>query len=188
MLLEYFDTEIENYKFHLCWSIIMISLKAWQSWNRYLKDKFSFGFQLPALFWHRRILYLYKVLGESGYILADSKHPVSISETGNIGDFIGGVVGTIFSLVSVVLLILTLTDQFHQNKLDSFGQTFYEMLHIHNDNITSMSLKDSDNTTGRDVFSKLVSQYEVIYDMVQGCFNNILNINSLSAKIMKTKR
>lgn len=31
MLLEYFDTEIENYKFHLCWSIIMISLKAWQS-------------------------------------------------------------------------------------------------------------------------------------------------------------
>lgn len=123
-----------------------------------------------------------KALGESGYILADPKHPVSISETGNIGDFIGGVVGTIFSLVSVVLLILTLTDQFQQNKLDSFGQTFYEMLHIHNDNITSMSLKDSDNTTGRDVFSKLVSQYEVIYDMVQGCFNNILLINSLSAK------
>ena len=92
------------------------------------------------------------------------------------------VVGTIFSLVSVLLLILTLTDQFHQNKLDSFGQTFYEMLHIHNDNITSMSLKDSDNTTGRDVFSKLVSQYEVIYDTVQGCFNNILLINSLSAK------
>ena len=104
-----------------------------------------------------------KALDESGYILADSNHPVSISETGNIGDFIGGVVGTIFSLVSVVLLILTLTDQFQQNKLDSFGQTFYEMLHIHNDNITSMSLKDSDNTTGRDVFSKLVSQYEVIY-------------------------
>lgn len=75
-----------------------------------------------------------KALGESGYILADSNHQVSISETGNIGDFIGGVVGTIFSLVSVVLLILTLTDQFQQNKLDRFGQTFYEMLHIHNDN------------------------------------------------------
>lgn len=124
----------------------------------------------------------YKALSESGFILADSNHTVSISETGNIGDFVGGVVGTIFSLVSVVLLILTLTDQFHQYKLDRFGQTFYEMLHIHNDNITSMSLKDSDNTTGRDVFSKLVSQYEVIFDMVQGCFNNILSINSLSAK------
>lgn len=150
--------------------------------HRY-KRQFFFWLSVACLFFGIAVSFVfYIVLRESGFILADSNHTVSISETGNIGDFVGGVVGTIFSLVSVVLLILTLTDQFHQYKLDRFGQTFYEMLHIHNDNITSMSLKDIDNTTGRDVFSKLVSQYEVIFDMVQGCFNNILSINSLSAK------
>lgn len=150
--------------------------------QRYKRQIF-FWLSVACLFFGIAVSFVfYIVLSESGFILADSNHTVSISETGNIGDFVGGVVGTIFSLVSVVLLILTLTDQFHQYKLDRFGQTFYEMLHIHNDNITSMSLKDIDNTTGRDVFSKLVSQYEVIFDMVQGCFNNILSINSLSAK------
>ena len=161
----------------------MISLKSMAIMKQIHKRQIILLLSVAWLVFGIVVSYIFcKALGESGYILADPKHPVSISETGNIGDFIGGVVGTIFSLVSVVLLILTLTDQFHQNKLDSFGQTFYEMLHIHNDNITSMSLKDSDNTTGRDAFSKLVSQYEVIYDMVQGCFNNILLINSLSAK------
>lgn len=66
------------------------------------------------------------VLRESDYILADSVHKVIMSDTGNIGDFIGGVVGTVLSLASVILLILTLTDQRDQNKLDRFGQTFYE--------------------------------------------------------------
>lgn len=161
----------------------MISLKSMTIIKHRYKRQFFFWLSVACLFFGIAVSFVfYIVLRESGFILADSNHTVSISETGNIGDFVGGVVGTIFSLVSVVLLILTLTDQFHQYKLDRFGQTFYEMLHIHNDNITSMSLKDIDNTTGRDVFSKLVLQYEVIFDMVQGCFNNILSINSLSAK------
>lgn len=50
------------------------------------------------------------VLRESNYTLADSEHKVSISATGNIGDFIGGVVGTVLSFASVILLILTLTE------------------------------------------------------------------------------
>lgn len=127
------------------------------------------------------------VLRESNYTLADSEHKVSISATGNIGDFIGGVVGTVLSLASVILLILTLTDQRDQYKLDSFGQTFYEMLHIHNDNVTSMRLKDVDNTTGRDVFSKLVTDYEHIYDIVYGCLENIRSLVPLPGKDMKEK-
>lgn len=122
------------------------------------------------------------VLRESNYILADSEHTVSMSETGNIGDFVGGVIGTVLSFASVFLLILTLTDQRDQNKLERFGQTFYEMLHIHNDNVTSMKLKDVDNTTGRDVFTKLVTDYEHIFDLVQGCLENIRSLVPLSGK------
>ena len=57
----------------------------------------------------------YCVLRDSDYILADSAHKVSISETGNIGDFVGGVVGTVLSFASVILLILTLTSLFYGN-------------------------------------------------------------------------
>lgn len=80
-----------------------------------------------------------------------------------------------------------LTDQRNQYKLDSFGQTFYEMLHIHNDNVTSMKLKDVDNTTGRDVFSKLVNDYEHIYDIVYGCLENVRSLVPLPGKDMKEK-
>lgn len=137
----------------------------------------AFGFVISSFFiW---------TLRKSNYTLADSEHEVSISETGNIGDFIGGVVGTVLSFASVILLILTLIDQRDQNKLDRFGQTFYEMLHIHNDNVTSMKLKDVDNTTGRDVFSKLVTDYEHIYDIVHGCLENIRSLVPLPGKDMK---
>ena len=130
----------------------------------------------------------YCVLRDSDYILADSAHKVSISETGNIGDFVGGVVGTVLSFASVILLILTLTEQRDQNKLDRFGQTFYEMLHIHNDNVTSMKLKDVDNTTGRDVFTKLVIDYEHIFDLVHGCLENIRSLVPLSEKGKEEKK
>lgn len=114
------------------------------------------------------------ILRLCGFVVADTK--IDMPETGNIGDFIGGVVGTLFSLASVVLLILTLRDQNHQYKRDRFGQTFYEMLHIHNDNVVGMNLKDSEKTTGREVFTKLLDDYEVIYDLVDGSFKNILKL------------
>lgn len=102
-----------------CWILFILSLVL-----------LIFGLTISIVF--------YNVLRDSNYTLADSAHKVSISETGNIGDFVGGVVGTVLSFASVILLILTLTVQRDQNKLDRFGQTFYEMLHIHNDNVTSM--------------------------------------------------
>lgn len=129
----------------------------------------------------------HNVLRISNYTLADSEHKVSISETGNIGDFVGGVVGTVFSLASLFLLILTLKDQAHQYKTDRFGQTFYEMLHIHNDNVTLMRLNGVDTTTGREVFTELVADYEIIFDMVQGCFDNIRNLVPISAKSEEEK-
>lgn len=133
-----------------------------------------FGFVISSIFvW---------TLRKSNYILADAEHEVSISETGNIGDFVGGVVGTVLSFASVILLILTLKDQKDQNKLDHFGQTFYEMLHIHNDNVTSMKLNDVENTIGRDVFTKLVTDYEHIFDLVNSCLENIRSLVPLPGK------
>ena len=153
------------------------NLKKWAYYSSFFF--LAFGLVISSFFiW---------ALRKSNYTLADSEHEVSISATGNIGDFIGGVVGTVLSFASVILLILTVTDQRDQYKLDSFGQTFYEMLHIHNDNVTPMRHKDVDNTTGRDVFSKLVTDYEHIYDIVYGCLENIRSLVPLPGKDMKEK-
>ena len=59
------------------------------------------------------------ILQSCGFVLADTE--ISMPETGNIGDFIGGVVGTLFSLASIILLLLTLRDQNHQYKRDRLG-------------------------------------------------------------------
>ena len=84
----------------------MISLKSMAIMKQIHKRQIILLLSVAWLVFGIVVSYIFcKALDESGYILADSKHPVSISETGNIGDFIGGVVGTIFSLVSVVLLI-----------------------------------------------------------------------------------
>ena len=85
----------------------MISLKSMAIMKQIHKRQIILLLSVACLVFGIVVSYIFcKALGESGYILADSNHQVSISETGNIGDFIGGVVGTIFSLVSVVLLIL----------------------------------------------------------------------------------
>ena len=59
-----------------CWILFILSLVL-----------LIFGLTISIVF--------YNVLRDSNYTLADSAHKVSISETGNIGDFVGGVVGTV---------------------------------------------------------------------------------------------
>lgn len=54
-----------------------------------LKRQIFFWLSVACLVFGIVVFYIfYKVLGESGYILADSKHPVSISETGKYVFFI----------------------------------------------------------------------------------------------------
>lgn len=88
--------------------------------------------------------------------------------TGPIGDFVGGVFGTFFSFISALLVIYTIVLQNRQHARDVFSQTFYEMLHIHNDNVTGMQMQWQNNVIeGRKVFSVLVEEYSRTYEMVQ---------------------
>ena len=59
--------------------------------------------------------------------------------TGGVGDFVGGVVGSLFTLASTLLVVETLNDQRKQYRRERFAQTFYEMLRIHNENTLNLS-------------------------------------------------
>lgn len=97
--------------------------------------------------------------------------------TGNIGDFIGGAIGTIFTLASALLVIVTLREQEKQNARDRFAQSFYEMLHLHRENVSEMSLSKGKGITlkGRMVFSELIKEYTQVYKLIDSYCENILS-------------
>ena len=67
--------------------------------------------------------------------------------TGGVGDFVGGVVGSLFTLASTLLVVETLNDQRKQYRRERFAQTFYEMLRIHNENTLNLSNDTEFSTT-----------------------------------------
>lgn len=110
-------------------------------------------------------------------VIAEFGDSPDFEVTGGIGDFIGGVVGTLFSLAGTLFVVLTLQDQRLQNKREHFTQTFYEMLHIHCDNVKDMVIRLNDNTNieGRKVFTKLISDFNNTYSLVDDYISSIQN-------------
>lgn len=64
--------------------------------------------------------------------------PVAMAETGQVGDFIGGVVGTIISAAAFVFLYLTFREQRKTSNIQHIESHFFEMLRMHQINVTSM--------------------------------------------------
>jgi hypothetical protein len=71
---------------------------------------------------------------------------------GKFGDFIGGYVGSIFLLISVVLLYLTFTNQRETFQVQQFENRFYEMLKIVRENSNEIESKGENS---RRVFVKI---------------------------------
>ena len=65
---------------------------------------------------------------------------VEYDTTGQFGDFFGGVIGTFFALAGTLLLVLTFQEQSKQNKRESFETKFYEMLHLHKQNVEEIQV------------------------------------------------
>jgi len=63
---------------------------------------------------------------------------VLMDKTGQVGDFIGGVVGTIFSLSGFIMLLITLKMQASSDHLQKFEMIFFEMVRFHRDNIQEL--------------------------------------------------
>lgn len=68
--------------------------------------------------------------------------------TGQFGDFVGGVIGTLFALAGTFLIYLTFQEQSKENKRSSFEAIFFEMIRLHRDNVSELrynkSITDND--------------------------------------------
>jgi len=122
-------------------------------------------------------IYFWIFLSTHNIIITPEGETPDMPLTGNIGDFIGGAIGTIFTLASALLVIVTLREQEKQNARDRFAQSFYEMLHLHRENVSEMSLSKGKGITlkGRMVFSELIKEYTQVYKLIDSYCENILS-------------
>jgi len=99
--------------------------------------------------------------------------------TGQIGDFVGGVVGTLFSLVGVLLLFVTLRNQRESFAKERFETRFFEMIKLHRENVSEMKYTYSKMESGkwkselelvshtaesRKVFKVIFSEFEELWN------------------------
>ncbi|MDD5183817.1 MAG: putative phage abortive infection protein [Paludibacter sp.] len=92
-----------------------------------------------------------------------------LDKTGQVGDFIGGVVGTIFSLAGFAILIITLSAQTQVSYTEQFENKFFELIRLHRENLNEISItrksKNEEGTlidfkfTGRQVFKIVLDDF-----------------------------
>lgn len=82
--------------------------------------------------------------------------PTLMTETGQVGDFIGGVVGTFFSLGGFLILILTLNEQTKFASKERFESKFFDLLKLHRENIKEL---ETDSKSGRKELHDIFAQF-----------------------------
>lgn len=96
---------------------------------------------------------------------------VEYDKTGQIGDFIGGVVGTIFTLLGTVLIYLTFRGQIIQNKKDGFETIFLQLLSIQRDNVNQLNYTTSNSKTSSTAKDRKV--FKVIFTEFLECYREV---------------
>jgi hypothetical protein len=82
---------------------------------------------------------------------------------GQLGDFVGGYIGTYFALVTVVLVIRTIREQRRADRREKFENKYYELIKLHRDNVAELKLGSA---TGRRIFVLLRAELRFILEMV----------------------
>nr|WP_298995183.1 putative phage abortive infection protein [uncultured Polaribacter sp.] len=119
-------------------------------------------------------------------------------QSGQIGDFVAGVVGTLFAFAGTILIILTFREQNKESRRKRFEEVFYEMIRIHRENVSQMTYGKRDKKTTRDinnrqVVKEIVDEFKELYGDIKKLtkrwnFENYINesykthINEIIAK------
>ena len=131
-----------------------------------------------------------------------TKFPIcfsDFSETGPIGDTIGGIMGPFVAIAAAILTFLAFWVQFKANEQqrndiakERFESKFYELLHLHRENLQEL---ESDGRKGRQVITLFCNYISILYSLIDGFFLryyasdiNVLNIYYNVTKKYKDER
>ena len=82
----------------------------------------------------------------------------------NLGGFVGGYIGTLFSLVGVMFLYLTLKDQRESSEIEKFTTKYFELLKFHRDNVQEVLMGEE---SGKKVFVNLIREFREALSQVK---------------------
>lgn len=97
-------------------------------------------------------------------------HLWSITNFGLIGDFVGGVISTLFAIAAAMYVIKTYKKQLRDRKFHRFEATFMRMLELHKQNVSEINIKShievstGQNYNGRYAFPIMYKELALIYD------------------------
>lgn len=129
---------------------------------------------IPFLLLFILILFLPYQLTKSNWLKLD------FTETGQIGDTIGGIMGPFIAIAAAILTFLAFWVQFKANeqqkndlKIERFENKFYELLNLHKSNVNEMNI--ADKLYGRKCFIHMFYELRYIYRMVDEKLNDASN-------------
>lgn len=100
-------------------------------------------------------VFMYRVISHGLNITSDN---IKYDVTGQVGDFIGGVIGTIFSGAGFYFLYVTLVEQRKAFEKERFEAKFFDLIKLHKENVSEMrytKVEDSVRFEGRKVFNAI---------------------------------
>lgn len=89
----------------------------------------------------------------------------NLDNSAKVGDFIGGVVGVLFSLAGVFLLVLTFAEQRNAFKKERFEARYFELLKIHLSNVSEFEIANT--IKSRACFKYMINELRLIYRYVE---------------------
>lgn len=107
------------------------------------------------------------VLNSADYTIGEG---FDYEKTGQFGDYIGGVVGTVFALAGTILVFASFVQQQHRNTIESFEKNYFEMLRVHEDIVREMNYGGK---SSRAVFPMAIEQLSSIYSQVFSILEDI---------------
>lgn len=115
------------------------------------------------------LYFIFKV--NSSYSIPKTGVMLNFMNWGAFGDFVAGVVGTLFSLAGIFLLYLTLKEQrenFHKERLES---NFFELIRFHRENVNELSyLHNKELAEKRKVFKAVFTEFKEAWSELKPAF------------------
>ncbi len=98
------------------------------------------------------------------------------------GSFIGGYLGSIFMLASILLLIITIKDQRNYSEIQLFENRFFLLIDLHSKNVENIGISDF---KGKKVFVLLIREFREILKIAKTIFidfnqSDLINISYLA--------
>ncbi len=115
---------------------------------------------------------------------------INFTITGQFGDYIGGIVGTLFALSGTLLIYLNFKEQVNENKKSGFEGSFFEMIRLHKENLNELSYskhkkKKKERYYNRQVIRKIYEEFTECYRETKK-FSNEKNVDYYLNKKYKT--